>query len=65
LTDLGFLDKGEFDVLAKTLEEEKVVCRVLSKYGNTFMKINNALENNCGNEDDENLHLRYKEKISE
>jgi hypothetical protein len=29
------------------------------------MKINNALENNCGNEDDENLHLRYKEKISE
>jgi len=39
LADPGFLDKGEFDVLAKTLEEEKVVCRVLSKYGNTFIPL--------------------------
>jgi len=29
------------------------------------MKINNALENNCAGENDENLRLRYKEKISE
>ena len=29
LTDPGFLDKGEFDELARTLQEEKVVFRVL------------------------------------
>jgi hypothetical protein len=62
LTDSWFLDKGEFDELARTLQDEKVVFKLLSKWGNTFMKINNALENNCGNEDDENLRLLWNER---
>jgi hypothetical protein len=31
LTDPGFLDKEEFDELARTLQEEKVVFELLSK----------------------------------
>jgi hypothetical protein len=29
LTDLGFLNKGEFDELAGTLQEERLVFKVL------------------------------------
>jgi hypothetical protein len=65
LTDQVFLDKGEFDALARTLKEGKVVFKLLFKLGSTFLKINNALKNNCAGENDENLRLRYKEKISE
>jgi hypothetical protein len=31
LTDPGFLNKGKFDELAKTLKEEKVVLKLLSR----------------------------------